>query len=81
MENDERDKEKEGVNARVELFKLFRHWWDHLLRLIGIGGHLVTLWVCVSKHTYQVIEASVGPPMARLQLQQVQVVDGRKCKI
>jgi len=51
MENDERDKEKEGVNARVELFKLFRHWWDHLLRLIGIGGHLVTLWVCVKKHT------------------------------
>ena len=39
------------VNTCMKLFKLHRHWSDHLLRSIGIGGQLVTLCVCVSKHT------------------------------
>ena len=39
------------VTARMELFKLHRHWSDHVLRLIGISGHHVTLWVCVGKYT------------------------------
>ena len=39
------------VRASVELSKFHRHWTDQLLRPVGIGGHLVTLWVCVSKDT------------------------------
>ena len=54
------------VSACMELFMLHRQWSDHLLHSIGIGEHLVTLWVGVSKHMQQVSEASVGPLMARL---------------
>jgi hypothetical protein len=39
------------VRAGMELFELQHHWPYHLLRLIGIGGHLVILWVCGSKDT------------------------------
>jgi len=47
----------------MKLFKLHRQWPDELLRPIGFGGHLVSLWVCVSKDTLQVIKASVRPVM------------------
>ena len=39
------------VRAGIELSKFHRHWPDQLLRPIGIGGHLVILWECVSKDT------------------------------